>query len=90
MRSIFNDLRFFCLFLVCVSGCLCGCTITTANQGEVGFRFGNELTFFHRAAQTAPQPAVINTEVPALVEWFLKDAADGPPAPPLEPVPPIP
>lgn len=58
-------------------GCLCivamtGCTITTRNAGEVGFSYATELKFFHRAAQTAPEPATINTDAPALIDWLVK------------------
>ena len=62
-----------------------GCTITTTNQGEAGIRYGTEITFFSRAAQTAPQSAVIETSVPSLEEWLLRDRKEtdgslGPPA----------
>ena len=69
--------------LLLIGGCLTtGCTITTKNQGEVGFRYGHEIVFFHRAAQTAPEPATIKTEVPAIEEYFKKDEADMPPETP--------
>lgn len=32
-----------------------GCTVTTTNQSEFGVRYGTEITFFSRAAQTSPQ-----------------------------------
>ena len=50
--------RIFFLTAVLIGGCLwSGCTITTLHSGEVGVRFGNEITFFHRAAQTGVYPA---------------------------------
>lgn len=61
-----------CLIL---GAALTGCTITTKNQGEMGLRYGTEITFFSRAAQTAPEPATISTDVPGLLEWlFTPDA----------------
>lgn len=43
-------------------GCLLhGCSIVTKNQGEVGIRYGTEITFFSRAAQTAPEPSTVTT-----------------------------
>lgn len=65
---------------------IAGCTITTKNQGETGVRYGTEITFFHRAAQTAPEPAMIRTEVPSLEEWIRSNTTpqvEGP----LEPAP---
>ena len=73
------------VLLLCLGGCLTtGCTTTLKNQGEVGFRYGTEFTFFHRAAQTSPEPAVSKTEVPALTEWLFRRPDDeivGPPSP---------
>lgn len=72
--------------LACVGGCLCGCSITTKNQGETGIRYGTEITFFHRAAQTAPEPAEIKSDAPSLEHWlFDPKPIEGPPAP--EPTP---
>lgn len=71
--------------LVLVGGCLTGCTITTSNQGEAGFRWGTEFTFFSRSAKTADEPATIKSEVPALEEWFRKsNELPGPPPPVVE------
>lgn len=61
------------LSLCCVGGCLCGCSTAIKNQGEVGIRFGNEITFFSRAAKTADEPATSELDVPAVEELILKD-----------------
>jgi len=64
-----------------------GCTTTLQNQGDVGFKFSTEWAFFHRAAKTSGDAdsdvAKSNTDVPALVEWFL----EGPPPPPVTETP---
>ena len=71
------------ILLALLAGCLLdtGCTTTLQNQGEYGFRYGTEFTFFHRAAKTTGgEPGDVaksNTEFPALVEWLLP----GPPPP---------
>ena len=57
--------------LAFAGGCLGGCSITTKNQGETGIRYGTEITFFHRAAQTAPEPAEIKTDAPSLEHWLF-------------------
>jgi len=56
--------------LIAVS-CIAGCTITTKNSGTVGLRFGTDIAFYSTAAQTAPEPATINSEAPALVNWLF-------------------
>lgn len=67
--------------LALVAGCLveAGCTTTLQNTGDVGFKYSTEFAFFHRAAKTSgsgeADVARSNTEIPALVEWFL----EGPP-----------
>jgi hypothetical protein len=50
-----------------------GCMTTLHNQGEVGFRWGTEITFFHRAAATSEETATAELEVPGVVEWVLGD-----------------
>lgn len=61
-----------------LAGCLQGCTIDLANQGEVGFRYGTEITFFHRAAKTSDEHAVSVLNADSIIEriWPL----EGPPA----------
>lgn len=63
---------------------LAGCTFINKNQGECGVRYGTEITFFHRAAQTAPEPATLETRVPSLDEW-IKRRSETPPVPETEP-----
>lgn len=53
-----------------------GCAATLTNQGEVGFRYGTEFTFFHRASETSEEPAKSELEVPALVDWVVGDKDD--------------
>ena len=65
------------VFPFVLGGCLClcmatGCQITTKNQGETGIRYGTEITFFSRAAQTSPEEATIKSEAPALVDWLFR------------------
>lgn len=67
--------RLLPVLVLFLSGCLCltlttGCKIQTKNQGEVGFRYGTEFTFFSRAAQTAPEPATIESSSQPLSEWI--------------------
>ena len=66
------------LFLLPIVGCLAGCQITTKNQGETGIRYGTEITFFSRAAQTAPEEATIKSEAPALVDWLFRKPEPAP------------
>jgi len=62
------------LLLPLIGGCLLpGCSIQTKNNGEVGFSYATNLSFFHRAQQTSPEPAVISSEFPSLEEWIKKD-----------------
>lgn len=63
----FNLSAFVCL---CGMTCLHGCAVVTKNQGEVGLRYGHEITFFSRAAQTAPEPATIESKFPSLTDWI--------------------
>jgi hypothetical protein len=59
---------------------LTGCRTEVKNQGEVGFRWGTEVTFFSRAAQTAPEPATAEIGSQPLNEW-LERKAETPPTP---------
>lgn len=73
-----------------LGGCLlaaAGCTIDLANQGEVGFRYGTEITFFHRAAKTSDEHAVSDLSVPSIEEWIKGDDADAPQPTPEQPQP---
>lgn len=40
---------------VLLGGCLAGCKSSAKNQSEIGIRYGTEVTFFSRAAQTSPE-----------------------------------
>jgi len=40
-----------CLFITMVA-LAAGCSIVTKNHGEVGLRYGTELSFYHNAADT--------------------------------------
>jgi len=64
-----------CVFLLPLLAvtCIAGCSIKTTNNGEVGFSYATNLSFFHRAQQTSPEPAVISSEFPSLEEWIKKD-----------------
>lgn len=73
-------------------GCLCivamaSCTITTKNSGEVGLEYGTKISFFHRSAQTAPEPAVIQSDAPALIDWLVKPKEPEVSVVPVTPVP---
>jgi len=60
------------LFLA-MSGTTClstGCSLITKNHGEIGVRYGTELTFFHRAAQTATEEATFSVDFPSLEEML--------------------
>ena len=72
------------LLLSCLLLCLGGCATVIKNQGEVGMRWGTEITFFSRAAQTADEPATAEIKVPALAEWIIGEPQ---PEPEPEPVP---
>ena len=61
------------IVLLAVPACLAGCQIVTHNQGEMGIRWGTEVTFFSRSAQTAPEPAT--------VKFSVDDRIMGPPSP---------
>lgn len=58
------------LIMTLFGGCMGGCSITTKNQGETGLRYGTEITFFHRAAQTAPEQAKIESNADSLFGWI--------------------
>jgi hypothetical protein len=76
--------RFLAIGLLFIVGCLAeGCTIDLKNQGEVGFRYGHEITFFHRAAKTSDEAARSSIETSSLTEyiWKPRDEPVGPPAP---------
>lgn len=45
------------LMLVGLLSVIGGCATTLDNQGEVGFRYGTEFTFFHRATATCEESA---------------------------------
>jgi len=56
---------------------IAGCKSTAKNQAEVGLRYGTEITFFSRAAQTSPEPAtyeVTSTVVDELLKTTAKPA----------------
>ena len=58
--------------LLCV-----GCMTSLSNHGEVGFRYGTEVTFFHRSAETADEPATAELSVPGVTEWIFGQQRDG-------------
>ena len=60
--------------------CLVGCATNIKNQSEVGFRWGTEVTFFSRAAQTAPEAATATLKFPPLEEYFLRERNKATPA----------
>ena len=63
--------------LSCLSS---GCSLITKEQGELGIRYGTEITFFHRAACTQCE-AESRIEAPAILEWIIGDDDEvGPPA----------
>ena len=65
--------------VVLAGACLAsGCATALTNHGEVGIRYGTELTFFSRASKTADTTATAEVEVPALVDWLFtpKDEPD--------------
>ena len=78
MKRLIIALTLFC------GGCLLGCTIETKNNGEIGLEYGTKISFYHRAQQTSPESAKIESSAPALVEWFLRtdepNSSEGPPA----------
>lgn len=50
--------------LLVAGGCLLpACTMTVKNQSEFGVRYGTEVTFFSRAAQTAPEPGTATVTI---------------------------
>lgn len=59
------------LAVLSLAGCLWGCAIHTRNNGEVGVRWGTEITFFHRTADTK-STAEIGTTVPGFREWAFE------------------
>jgi len=67
-----------CAGCLALSGCLLGCATALTNHGEVGLRYGTELTFFSRASKTADITATAEIEVPALIDWLFttKEEAD--------------
>ena len=69
------------VMLVMLAVAVGGCTITTANDGEVGFRQCTSWGFYHTAKDTKSE-ASINTDVPSLEEWIKAQ-----PEEPEEPTP---
>ena len=67
--------------LIAGIGCLLpGCSTDIHNQAEVGFRWGTEVTFFSRSAQTAPEHSTATLKFPPLEEWFLRERNQATPA----------
>lgn len=60
------------LLVALVGTCLTGCATRLGHHGEVGVRYGTEVTFFSRASQTSDVEATAEIEVPALIDWLLK------------------
>lgn len=73
----------YALFVLVFLGFGLGCKSTAKNQAEVGFRWGTEVTFFSRAAQTSPEAATYEV-TSTVVDELLKTTAK--PAEPAEPV----
>lgn len=57
-----------------------GCTITTSDNAEIGFRFGTEGTLFQRTSETKAT-SKINLAMPSVEEWLFKDEKKAEPAP---------
>lgn len=72
-----------CIATLFCAGCLClcmtACKIETKNQGECGFRYGTEFTFFSRSAKTADEPATIESSSQPLMEYIHKPKAENQP-----------
>jgi hypothetical protein len=68
------------LGIVCAANCalvmLSACAIELLNQGEVGLRYGSEITFFHRASKTSDELATSSVEAPALIDWIVGPSGD--------------
>ena len=69
------------VWLATLGGCLAGCTFTTRNDSEFGFRQSTSWGFYHETKTTAPE-ATSRTEFPSLESWIKKDdPVEGPPDP---------
>lgn len=71
MRRLLSLLPSLCFLLFC--GCLLGCQTIVKNQSEVGFRWGTEVTFFSRAAETADEEATAELRSQPLSDYLARD-----------------
>lgn len=59
-----NWIKWIVMVLALLS--LVGCMTVQKNQGEMGLRYGTEVTFFSRASQTSPEEATNSVTIPTL------------------------
>lgn len=59
--------------LLLVGGCLSGCKIILQDAGEVGLRYGTEITFFQRTSTTSAT-SVAESQSQPLSDWLKRGA----------------